>query len=145
MILALAGNPNCGKTTLFNALTGANARTGNFPGVTVTRSEAVCRARPDVTLVDLPGVYALRPFSDEERVTRAYLLGGEPDAIISIADATCPARSLYLTLQLLELGVPVVLALNVMDALRARRRCGGHGGAGAGAGHPGRAGERGAG
>ena len=118
MILALAGNPNCGKTTLFNALTGANARTGNFPGVTVTRSTGVCRARPDVTLVDLPGVYALRPFSDEERVTRAYLLG-EPDAIISIADATCPARSLYLTLQLLELGVPVVLALNVMDALRA--------------------------
>lgn len=119
MILALAGNPNCGKTTLFNALTGASARTGNFPGVTVTRSTGVCRARPDVTLVDLPGVYALRPFSDEERVTRAYLLGGEPDAIISIADATCPARSLYLTLQLLELGVPVVLALNVMDALRA--------------------------
>lgn len=118
MILALAGNPNCGKTTLFNALTGANARTGNFPGVTVTRSTGVCRARPDVTLVDLPGVYALRPFSDEERVTRAYLLGGEADAIISIADATCPARSLYLTLQLLELGVPVVLALNVMDALR---------------------------
>ena len=119
MILALAGNPNCGKTTLFNALTGANARTGNFPGVTVTRSTGVCRALPDVTLVDLPGVYALRPFSDEERVTRAYLLGGEADAIISIADATCPARSLYLTLQLLELGVPVVLALNVMDALRA--------------------------
>ena len=119
MILALAGNPNCGKTTLFNALTGANARTGNFPGVTVTRSTGVCRARPDVTLVDLPGVYALRPFSDEERVTRAYLLGGEPDAIISIADVTCPARSLYLTLQLLELGAPVVLALNVMDALRA--------------------------
>lgn len=119
MILALAGNPNCGKTTLFNALTGANARTGNFPGVTVTRSTGVCRARPDVTLVDLPGVYALRPFSDEERVTRAYLLSGEADAIISIADATCPARSLYLTLQLLELGVPVVLALNVMDALRA--------------------------
>ena len=107
MILALAGNPNCGKTTLFNALTGANARTGNFPGVTVTRSEAVCRARPDVTLVDLPGVYALRPFSDEERVTRAYLLSSEADAI--------------------------------------RRRCGGHGGAGAGAGHPGRASKRGAG
>lgn len=124
MILALAGNPNCGKTTLFNALTGANARTGNFPGVTVTRSTGVCRARPDVTLVDLPGVYALRPFSDEERVTRAYLLGGEADAIISIADATCPARSLYLTLQLLELGVPVVLALNVMDALRAHARPG---------------------
>ena len=119
MILALAGNPNCGKTALFNALTGANARTGNFPGVTVTRSTGVCRTRPDVTLVDLPGVYALRPFSDEERVTRAYLLGGEADAIISIADATCPARSLYLTLQLLELGVPVVLALNVMDTLRA--------------------------
>lgn len=116
MILALAGNPNCGKTTLFNALTGANARTGNFPGVTVTRSESVCRARPEITLVDLPGVYALRPYSDEERVTRSYLLGGAADAVISIADATCPARSLYLTLQLLELGVPVVLALNVMDA-----------------------------
>ena len=119
MILALAGNPNCGKTTLFNALTGANARTGNFPGVTVTRSESVCRARPEITLVDLPGVYALRPYSDEERVTRSYLLDGAADAVISIADATCPARSLYLTLQLLELGVPVVLALNVMDALRA--------------------------
>lgn len=119
MILALAGNPNCGKTTLFNALTGANARTGNFPGVTVTRSEGVCRARPEITFVDLPGVYALRPYSDEERVTRSYLLGGAADAVISIADATCPARSLYLTLQLLELGVPVVLALNVMDALRA--------------------------
>lgn len=119
MILALAGNPNCGKTTLFNALTGANARTGNFPGVTVTRSTGVCRARPEITLVDLPGVYALRPYSDEERVTRGYLLGGAADAVISIADATCPARSLYLTLQLLELGVPVVLALNVMDALRA--------------------------
>ena len=119
MILALAGNPNCGKTTLFNALTGANARTGNFPGVTVTRSTGVCRTRPDVTLVDLPGVYALRPFSDEERVTRAYLLGGELDAIISVADATCPARSLYLTLQLLELGVPVVLARTVIDTLRA--------------------------
>ena len=96
MILALAGNPNCGKTTLFNALTGANARTGNFPGVTVTRSESVCRARPEITLVDLPGVYALRPYSDEERVTRGYLLGGAADAVISIADATCPARSLYL-------------------------------------------------
>ena len=119
MILALAGNPNCGKTTLFNALTGANARTGNFPGVTVTRSEGVCRARPEITLVDLPGVYALRPYSDEERVTRSYLLSGAADAVISIADATCPARSLYLTLQLLELGMPVVLALNVMDALRA--------------------------
>ena len=79
MILALAGNPNCGKTTLFNALTGANARTGNFPGVTVTRSAGVCRARPDITLVDLPGVYALRPYSDEERVTRGYLLGGAAD------------------------------------------------------------------
>ena len=119
MILALAGNPNCGKTTLFNALTGANARTGNFPGVTVTRSEGVCRARPEITLVDLPGVYALRPYSDEERVTRSYLLSGAADAVISIADATCPARSLYLTLQLLELGMPVVLALNMMDALRA--------------------------
>ena len=80
MILALAGNPNCGKTTLFNALTGANARTGNFPGVTVTRSESVCRARPEITLVDLPGVYALRPYSDEERVTRSYLLGGAAGA-----------------------------------------------------------------
>ena len=119
MILALAGNPNCGKTTLFNALTGANARTGNFPGVTVTRSEGVCRARPEITLVDLPGVYALRPYSDEERVTRSYLLGGAADAVISIADATCPARSLYLTLQLLELRVPMVLALNMMDEVRA--------------------------
>ena len=86
MILALAGNPNCGKTTLFNALTGANARTGNFPGVTVTRSEAVCRARPDVTLVDLPGVYALRPFSDEERdAVSAELRGDNPNAKVDIS------------------------------------------------------------
>ena len=82
MILALAGNPNCGKTTLFNALTGANARTGNFPGVTVTRSEGVCRARPEITFVDLPGVYALRPYSDEERVTRSYLLGGAAAVVL---------------------------------------------------------------
>ena len=86
MILALAGNPNCGKTTLFNALTGANARTGNFPGVTVTRSTGVCRARPDVTLVDLPGVYALRPFSDEERdAVSAELRGDNPNAKVDIS------------------------------------------------------------
>ena len=84
--IALAGNPNCGKTTLFNALTGANARTGNFPGVTVTRSTGVCRARPDVTLVDLPGVYALRPFSDEERdAVSAELRGDNPNAKVDIS------------------------------------------------------------
>ena len=119
MILALAGQPQLRQNDAFQRPHGGKRAHGQLPGVTVTRSEGVCRARPEITLVDLPGVYALRPYSDEERVTRSYLLGGAADAVISIADATCPARSLYLTLQLLELGVPVVLALNVMDALRA--------------------------
>ena len=119
MILALAGNPNCGKTTLFNALTGANARTGNFPGVTVTRSESVCRARPEITLVDLPGVYALRPYSDEERVTRSYLLGGAADAVISIADATCPARSASITFSASTTGTPSSSSCSVRYRLRA--------------------------
>ena len=104
MILALAGNPNCGKTTLFNALTGANARTGNFPGVTVTRSESVCRARPEITLVDLPGVYALRPYSDEERVTRSYLLGGAGGGVLAgLWFRKVSARVLHIALGLLIL------------------------------------------
>ena len=116
MILALAGNPNCGKTTLFNALTGANARTGNFPGVTVTRSESVCRARPEITLVDLPGTYSLFPNSAEEEIARDYLCSGEAEAVLILADATCLERSLNLVLQTLEAAdVPAVVCVNLLD------------------------------
>lgn len=116
---ALAGNQNCGKTTLFNQLTGSNQHVGNFPGVTVEGKSGIIRGHSDVTVVDLPGIYSLSPYSNEEIVTRDFLLNGKPDGIINIIDATNIDRSIYLSMQLLELGIPVVLALNMMDEVRA--------------------------
>ena len=119
MIFALAGNQNCGKTTLFNALTGSNQHVGNFPGVTVDQKSGEVREHKDCTVVDLPGIYSLRTYTQEEIVTRDYILNQKPDGIINIVDATNIERNLYLTLQLLELRVPIVLALNMMDEVRA--------------------------
>ena len=117
MILALAGNQNCGKTTLFNQLTGSNQHVGNFPGVTVEQKSGQVRGQKNCTVVDLPGIYSLRPYTAEEIVTRDYILRQKPDGIINIVDATNLERNLYLTLQLLTLRVPMVLALNMMDEL----------------------------
>lgn len=118
MIFALAGNQNCGKTTLFNCLTGSNQHVGNFPGVTVDQKMGAVRGARDCTVVDLPGVYSIRPYSSEEIVTRDFILSGHPDGIINIVDATNIERNLYLTLQLLELKIPTVIALNMMDEVR---------------------------
>ncbi len=118
MILALVGNQNCGKTTLFNALTGANQHVGNFPGVTVDQKMGEISSAKDCTVVDLPGIYSIRPYSTEEIVTRDFVLNQKPDGIINIVDATNIERNLYLTLQLLELNIPMVLALNMMDEVR---------------------------
>ncbi len=113
--IALAGNPNCGKTTMFNDLTGANQYVGNWPGVTVEKKEGKYTKDKEVTITDLPGIYSLSPYSPEEIVARDYLLDGGPDAVINLVDATNLERNLYLTSQILNLGVPVVLALNMMD------------------------------
>lgn len=119
MRFALAGNQNCGKTTLFNALTGSNQHVGNFPGVTVEQKVGDIKGQKNCTVVDLPGIYSLRPYTQEEIVTRDYIINEKPDGIINIVDATNIERNLYLTLQLLELRVPMVLALNMMDEVRA--------------------------
>ena len=118
MIFALAGNQNCGKTTLFNCLTGSNQHVGNFPGVTVDQKMGAVKGARDCTVVDLPGVYSIRPYTSEEIVTRDFILSGHPDGIINIVDATNIERNLYLTLQLLELKIPTVIALNMMDEVR---------------------------
>ena len=118
LTFALAGNQNCGKTTLFNQLTGSNQHVGNFPGVTVDRKGGAIKGRPDTEITDLPGIYSLSPYSDEERVSRRFILNEKPTGIINIADATNIERNLYLTLQLMELDVPMVLALNMMDEMR---------------------------
>lgn len=119
LTFALAGNQNCGKTTLFNQLTGANQHVGNFPGVTVDRKDGTIRSHPEATVTDLPGIYSLSPYSSEEIVTRSFLLDNKPDGIINIVDATNIERNLYLTMQMMELGIPMVLALNMMDEVRA--------------------------
>ena len=119
MIFALVGNQNCGKTTLFNALTGSNQHVGNFPGVTVDQKTGDIRGEKNCSVVDLPGIYSLRPYTQEEIVSRDFILNQKPDGIINIVDATNIERNLYLTLQLLELRVPMVLALNMMDEVRA--------------------------
>lgn len=113
--IALAGNPNCGKTTLFNALTGSNQFVGNWPGVTVEKKEGKLKGYSDVTIIDLPGIYSLSPYTLEEVVARNYLIGERPDAIINIVDGTNIERNLYLSTQLMELGIPVIMAVNMMD------------------------------
>ena len=115
--IALAGNPNCGKTTLFNALTGSTQYVGNWPGVTVEKKEGKYRKQKDVIITDLPGIYSLSPYTLEEVVARNYLLKEKPDAILNIVDATNLERNLYLTTQCMELGIPVVIALNMMDII----------------------------
>ena len=116
--IALAGNPNCGKTTLFNALTGSNQFVGNWPGVTVEKKEGKLKKHDGVTITDLPGIYSLSPYTLEEVVARNYLIGERPDAILNIIDGTNLERNLYLTTQLTELGIPVVVAINMMDVVK---------------------------
>ncbi|MFR3483358.1 MAG: FeoB small GTPase domain-containing protein [Clostridia bacterium] len=118
-LIALAGNQNSGKTTLFNCLTGSNQHVGNFPGVTVEKKEGRIRAHKDAVVVDLPGIYSLSPYTSEEVVTRDFVLKEHPDVILNIVDATNIERNLYLSLQLMELGIPMVMALNMMDEVRA--------------------------
>ena len=118
MIFALAGNQNCGKTTLFNQLTGSNQHVGNFPGVTVDQKIGEVRGEKNCSVVDLPGIYSIRPYTSEEIVTRDFILNEKPDGIINIVDATNIERNLYLTLQLIEMRIPMVLALNMMDEVR---------------------------
>lgn len=115
---ALVGNQNCGKTTLFNTLTGSNQHVGNFPGVTVDRKSGVIKGHPDTEVVDLPGIYSLSPYTSEEIVSRQFIFNSKPQGIINIVDATNIERNLYLTMQLMELGIPMVLALNMMDEVR---------------------------
>ncbi len=118
LTFALAGNQNCGKTTLFNQLTGSNQHVGNFPGVTVDRKSGVVRGHSNTEITDLPGIYSMSPYSSEERVTRQFIIDEKPKGIINIVDATNIERNLYLTMQLMELDVPMVLALNMMDEVR---------------------------
>ncbi|MDL2273392.1 50S ribosome-binding GTPase, partial [Oscillospiraceae bacterium OttesenSCG-928-G22] len=118
---ALAGNPNSGKTTLFNALTGSTAHVGNWPGVTVERKEGRYRkSEKEILVIDLPGIYSLSPYTPEERIARNYIISERPDVIIDIVDATNLERNLYLTTQLLEMGRPVIVALNMMDIVKKR-------------------------
>ena len=120
--IALAGNPNCGKTTMFNALTGANQYVGNWPGVTVEKKEGKLKGKKgkgeDIIVTDLPGIYSLSPYTLEEVVARNYLINEMPDAIINIVDGTNLERNLYLSTQIMELGIPVVMAINMMDLVQ---------------------------
>lgn len=118
MKIALAGNPNCGKTTLFNILTGSNQFVGNWPGVTVEKKEGTLKGYRDVIVTDLPGIYSLSPYTLEEVVARNYLLEEQPDVILNLVDGTNLERNLYLSTQLLELGIPTVIAVNMMDVVK---------------------------
>ena len=113
--IALAGNPNCGKTTLFNELTGSTQYVGNWPGVTVEKKDGRLKGHKDVVIQDLPGIYSLSPYTLEETVSRRYLVNEKPDVILNIIDGTNIERNLYLTTQLIEVGLPVVLVINMMD------------------------------
>ena len=116
--LALAGNPNCGKTTMFNDLTGSSQYVGNWPGVTVEKKEGKLRGHKDVIVTDLPGIYSLSPYTLEEVVTRDYIMNERPDVIINLVDGSNIERNLYLTTQLTEMGIPVIIALNMMDIVK---------------------------
>ena len=118
--IALAGNPNCGKTTMFNDLTGSSQYVGNWPGVTVEKKEGKLKEHKDVTIIDLPGIYSLSPYTLEEVVTRDYIIKEQPDVILNLVDASNMERNLYLTTQLLEMGIPVVVAMNMMDIVAKR-------------------------
>ena len=120
MTIALAGNPNCGKTTLFNELTGSKQHVGNWPGVTVDKKDGIYKKNKEVVILDLPGTYSLSPYSAEEIVARDYLVKDRPDAVIDIVDGTSIERNLYLSLQIMETRVPMVIALNMMDEVEAR-------------------------
>ena len=116
--IALAGNPNSGKTTLFNALTGSNQYVGNWPGVTVEKKDGILEGSKDVIIQDLPGIYSLSPYSLEEKVSRKYLVEEDPNGVLNIVDGTNIERNLYLSTQLAELGIPMVMAVNMMDVVR---------------------------
>lgn len=118
--IALAGNPNCGKTTMFNDLTGSSQYVGNWPGVTVEKKEGLLKGYKDVNIIDLPGIYSLSPYTLEEVVTRDYIINERPDVILNLVDASNIERNLYLTTQLLEMGIPVVIAMNMMDIVKKR-------------------------
>ena len=118
--IALAGNPNCGKTTLFNEITGSKQHVGNWPGVTVDKKDGIYKKDRDVTILDLPGTYSLSPYSAEEIVARDYLVKERPDAVINIVDGTSIERNLYLTLQIAETQIPMVVAMNMMDEVESR-------------------------
>ena len=116
---ALVGNPNCGKTTLFNSLTGSTAHVGNWPGVTVDKKDGLYKKlEEEISIIDLPGIYSLSPYTSEEVISRNYILDEKPDCIVNIVDVTNLERNLYLTTQLMEINVPIIIALNMMDILR---------------------------
>ena len=124
LTVAFIGNPNCGKTTLFNAFTGTNLKVANWPGVTVEKVEGAMKYHDmDIKLIDLPGTYSLTSYTMEEQVSREYILSNEVDVIVNVVDASSLERNLYLTLQLLELGKPVVVALNMMDIFTDCQKC----------------------
>ncbi|MEE0776420.1 MAG: FeoB small GTPase domain-containing protein, partial [Bacillota bacterium] len=120
--IALVGNQNSGKTTLFNQMTGSSLNVGNFPGTTVEMKQGIVKHHHEAEIVDLPGIYSLSPYTEEERITREYLLQSKPDVVVNVIDSTCFERSLYLTLQVIEMNFPTVLAVNMMDELRASGR-----------------------